>query len=64
MTITKTIQLLRTGRTPIDVEPRWGGNGIVCFIMYVESKWVDALLTLKECELRADKYWREDDLYR
>lgn len=61
MTITKTIQLLRTGHTPIDVEPRWGQDRVIVFVMSIKGKWLDALLTLKECELRAEKYWKEED---
>lgn len=50
MTTSKTIQLQRTGLTPIDVEPVWDKDNIIMFDMFEGDVWLGSRRLLKQCE--------------
>lgn len=39
MTTTKTIQLLRTGLTLIDIEPVWVDDEVQLFDIFIDGEW-------------------------
>lgn len=50
MTTSKTIRLVQTGLTPIDISPVWEGEEIQLFDMYIKGKWIGSRRTLAQCE--------------
>lgn len=50
MTTSKTIQLQRHGRTPIEVEPVWKENEIELFDFYIDGKWLGSRRLLRYIE--------------
>lgn len=61
MTMSKTIQLQRTGLTPIDVEPVWVNDEIQHFDMYNKGIWIGSLRLLSFCEHKVSQSSHEDD---
>lgn len=50
MTTPKTIQLLRTGLTPIDIEPVWVDDEVQLFDIFIDREWQGSRRLLRYIE--------------